>query len=116
MFLWQLPHSLSLAWMFREDYARGGFQLLPIIDPEGGSTSLQILINCLVLLVVSLVPSVIGMTGAMYFYVALVAGLVFLGYALQLARTRTTASARKLFLVSLLYLFVQFITLAVDKA
>ena len=115
MFLWQLPHSLALAWMFREDYARAGFQLLPILDPKGEITSLQILINCLALVVVSLVPSVIGMTGEVYFAVALIAGLVFLGYALQLARTRTTRAARKLFLVSLVYLFAQFLTLALDK-
>ena len=116
MFLWQLPHSLALAWMFREDYARGGFQLLPVIDPEGRITSLQILINCLALLVVSLVPSVIGMTGQIYFAVALVSGLVFVFYALQLTRTRTTIAAKKVFLVSLFYLMIQFVTLAVDKA
>lgn len=116
MFLWQLPHSLALAWMFREDYARGGFQLLPVIDPEGRITSFQILINCLALLVVSLVPSVIGMTGQIYFAVALVSGLVFLFYALQLVRTRTTIAAKKVFLVSLFYLLVQFTALAVDKA
>jgi len=115
MFLWQLPHSLALAWMFREDYARAGFQLLPIIDPQGEITSLQILLNCLALLVVSLVPSVIGMTGEVYFVVALIAGLVFLGYALQLARTRSTRAARNLFLVSLVYLLAEFVTLALDK-
>ena len=115
MFLWQLPHSLALAWMFREDYARAGFQLLPIIDPQGRITSLQILLNCLALLVVSLVPSVIGMTGEVYFVVALIAGLVFLGYALQLARTRSTRAARNLFLISLAYLLTEFVTLALDK-
>lgn len=116
MFLWQLPHSLALAWLFRDDYARAGFQLLPVLYPDGAVTSFHILINCLALLAVSLVPSVIGLTGEVYFFIALFAGLVFLGFALNLAWKRSLIAARYLFLVSLVYLFTQFMTMALDKA
>jgi protoheme IX farnesyltransferase len=115
MFLWQLPHALALAWLFRDDYARAGFYLLPIVDPDGRATSLQIFINCLALTAVSLVPSVIGLTGALYFYVALAAGLILLGFALHLTLTRSLASARNLFFASLVYLLAQFMTMAIDK-
>lgn len=115
MFLWQLPHALALAWLFRDDYARAGFQLLPMVDPDGRVTSTQILINCLALTGVSLTPTVIGLTGALYFYTALIAGLGFLGFAVHLTITRTSASARKLFFASLLFLLVQFVTMAIDK-
>jgi protoheme IX farnesyltransferase len=115
MFLWQLPHALALAWMYRDDYARAGFQLLPIVDPDGRVTSTQILINCLALTAVSLTPTIIGLTGILYFFVALGAGLGFLGFAVHLTITRTSASARKLFFASLLFLLVQFVTMAIDK-
>ena len=115
MFLWQLPHALALAWLYRDDYARAGFQLLPIIDPDGRMTSTQILINCLALTGVSLAPTVIGLTGMLYFYVALIASLSFLGFAIHLTFTRTSASARKLFFASLVFLLVQFVTMAIDK-
>ena len=115
MFLWQLPHALALAWMYRDDYARAGFQLLPIVDPDGRLTSTQILINCLALTAVSLTPTIIGLTGILYFFVALGAGVAFLGFAVHLTITRTSASARKLFFASLLFLLVQFVTMAIDK-
>ena len=115
MFLWQLPHALALAWMYRDDYARAGFQLLPMVDPDGRVTSTQILINCLALTAVSLTPTIIGLTGILYFFVALGAGLGFLGFAVHLTITRTSASARKLFFASLLFLLVQFVTMAIDK-
>lgn len=115
MFFWQLPHALALAWLYRDDYARAGFQLLPIIDPDGRMTSTQILINCLALTGVSLAPTIIGLTGVVYFFVALVAGLSFLGFAVHLTITRTSSSARKLFFASLLFLLVQFVTMAIDK-
>jgi protoheme IX farnesyltransferase len=116
MFLWQLPHALALAWLFRDDYARAGFQLLPMLDPDGSITSFQIFINCLALTAVSLLPTIIGMTGILYFFVALIAGLVFLGFAVRLTMTRSLSAARSLFFVSLLYLLVEFVTMAIDKA
>lgn len=115
LFLWQMPHALALAWLFREDYARAGFQLLPAVDPDGRFTSVQILINCLALTAFSLVPTILGISGVVYFSVAFVAGLGLLGFAIHLTVTRTLASARNLFVASLVFLLVQFSVMAYDK-
>ena len=115
LFLWQMPHALALAWLFREDYARAGFQLLPTVDPEGRFTSVQILINCLALTAFSLVPTILGIAGVLYFYAALAAGLGLLAFAIHLTATRTLASARNLFFASLVFLLVQFSVMAYDK-
>ena len=116
LFLWQMPHALALAWLFREDYARAGFQLLPAVDPDGRFTSVQILINCLALTAFSLVPTMLGIAGVLYFYAAFAAGLGLLAFALHLTVTRTQASARNLFFASLVFLLVQFSVMAYDKA
>lgn len=115
LFLWQMPHALALAWQFREDYARAGFILLPAVDPDGRFTSVQILINCLALMAFSLVPTVLGIAGILYFYIAFLAGLGLLAFAIHLAITRTQASARNLFLASLVFLMIQFSVMAYDK-
>ncbi len=115
LFLWQMPHALALAWLFREDYARAGFQLLPAVDPDGRFTSVQILVNCLALTAFSLVPTILGIAGVLYFYAALTAGLGLLAFAIHLTVTRTLASARNLFFASLVFLLVQFSVMAYDK-
>lgn len=115
LFLWQMPHALALAWLFREDYARAGFQLLPAVDPDGRFTSVQILINCLALTAFSLVPTILGISGVVYFYAAFAAGLGLLAFAIHLTVTRTQASARNLFVASLVFLLVQFSVMAYDK-
>ncbi len=115
LFLWQMPHALALAWLFREDYARAGFQLLPAVDPDGRFTSVQILINCLALTAFSLVPTILGISGVVYFYAAFAAGLGLLAFAIHLTVTRTLASARNLFIASLVFLLVQFSVMAYDK-
>ncbi|MCY3712845.1 MAG: heme o synthase [Gemmatimonadetes bacterium] len=115
LFLWQMPHALALAWLFREDYARAGFQLLPAVDPDGRFTSVQILINCLALTAFSLVPTILGISGVVYFYAAFAAGLGLLAFAIHLTVTRTQASARNLFIASLVFLLVQFSVMAYDK-
>ncbi len=115
LFLWQMPHALALAWLFREDYARAGFQLLPTVDPDGRFTSVQILINCLALTAFSLVPTILGIAGVLYFFVAFAAGLGLLAFAIHLTVTRTLASARYLFFASLVFLLVQFSVMAYDK-
>jgi protoheme IX farnesyltransferase len=79
LYLWQLPHSLAIAWLYREDYARAGFKLLPVIHPDGHSTVRQIIINCFALLAVGQLPTLVGLTGPVYFVAALLLGLVFLG-------------------------------------
>ena len=72
VFLWQLPHFLAIAWIYREDYARAGFPMLPVVEPDGRSTGRQAALYCLALLPVSLAPTLVGMTGAVYFAAALV--------------------------------------------
>lgn len=115
LFLWQLPHSLAIAHMYRDDYARAGIRLLPVIDPEGGSTGRQIVINSLALLSVALLPTLVGVSGAVYFFTALVLGLMLLVFSLQLARTRELADARRLLFASLIYLPTLLAVMALDK-
>jgi heme o synthase len=115
LFLWQLPHSLAIARMYRDDYARAGIRLLPVIDPEGASTGRQIVINSLALLSVALLPTVVGLSGLFYFYAALALGLALLGYSVQLARTRALADARRLLFASLVYLPTLLAIMAADK-
>lgn len=115
LFLWQLPHSLGIAVLYREDYARAGFKLLPVVHPDGHSTSRQIVTNCLALLAVGLLPTLIGMAGTTYFIVTCVLGLVFLGVGLDVAYAKTEDAARRLVWVSLVYLPLIFLVMAFDK-
>jgi len=115
MFLWQLPHSLAIGWLYKEDYARAGFRLLPVVEPDGKSTGRQIVSNCLALLAVGLIPTLIGIAGSVYFIVSLVLGIVFLWYGINLARFCSQAAARKLIFASLVYLPVLLAVMALDK-
>ena len=92
VFLWQLPHFLAIAWMYRDDYARAGFPMLPVIEPDGRSTGRQAVVYAAALLPVSLAPTLVGMTGAAYFAGALVLTLLFLGMSLRFAMTRACAT------------------------
>ena len=115
LFLWQLPHSLAIAYIYREDYANAGFRLLPVIHPDGASTCRQIVINCVALLGIGLLPALYNVAGSIYFFTALVSGVAFLAFGIYLARTRSIKAARYLLYASLLYLPVVFITMALDK-
>jgi protoheme IX farnesyltransferase len=115
LFLWQLPHSLAIARMYREDYARAGIRLLPVIDPDGGSTGRQTVVNSAALLSVALLPTLVGLSGGLYFCSALALGLMLLGYSVQLARTRALADARRLLFASLVYLPTLLAIMAADK-
>ena len=115
LFLWQIPHSLAIAYIYREDYAKAGFRLLPVIHPDGASTCRQIVINCVALLGVGLLPALYNIAGSLYFFTALVAGVAFLAFGIYLARTRSVKAARFLLYASLLYLPLVFITMALDK-
>ncbi len=115
LFVWQIPHSLAIAMMYREDYARGGFRVLPVVDPEGGSSGRQIMAHCLALLPVSLLPSVLGVSGSIYFYSALVLGLSLTVLALPAACHGTTRAARRLLLASVVYLPVLLGLMALDR-
>jgi protoheme IX farnesyltransferase len=115
MFLWQLPHSLAIAWLYRDDYARAGFRLLPVIHPDGYSTGRQIVNNCLALLGVGVLPTLMGLTGPLYFFTAFLLGVVFLGFGIHAAVARTAETARRLVLASLVYLPVVFLLMVLDK-
>ncbi len=115
LFLWQLPHSLAIAYIYREDYAKAGFRLLPVIHPDGASTCRQIVVNCVALLGIGLLPTLCNIAGSIYFFTALIAGVAFLAAGIYLARTRSVKAARYLLYASLLYLPVVFITMALDK-
>jgi heme o synthase len=115
MFLWQLPHFLAIAWMYREDYARAGFPMLPVIEPDGRSTGRQAAVYAAALVPVSLAPSLMRMTGEIYFAGALVLGLAFLWLTLRFARSRSVADARRLFFGSIVYLPVLWILMILDR-
>lgn len=115
LFVWQLPHSLSIAILYRDDYARGGFRLLPVVDPAGGSTGRQILAHCLVLLPLSLMPSMVDVSGEVYFYGALALGIVLTACAVPIVLNPTARAARRLLLASVIYLPVLLCLMALDR-
>jgi protoheme IX farnesyltransferase len=104
LFLWQFPHFLAIAWMYRDDYARAGIKMLPVVEPEGRVTSQQIVAYTLMLLPVSLMPAMLGLAGTVYMVGATLLGLVFLFYSVRAARAKTIWRARQLLLASVLYL------------
>ena len=115
MFLWQLPHFLAIAWLYREDYARAGFPMLPVLEPDGRSTGRQAAVYAAALVPFSLAPSLMGMAGGIYFTGALVLGLAFLWITLRFARTRSVADARRVFFGSITYLPLLWILMIVNK-
>jgi protoheme IX farnesyltransferase len=115
LFLWQLPHSLAIARLYREDYARAGLRLLPVVEPDAKSTGRQVVTNCLGLLVVGLMPTLVGLTGPTYFVAALVLGLGYLWYGVLFSLSRTPQSARQLLFASLVYLPTLLIVMALDR-
>ena len=100
LFVWQFPHFDAIAWIYREDYARGGIRMLPVIEPDGESTVIRVVICSVLLIPISLIPCFLGMTGALYATAAVVAGLGMLYFGAQLARKRTIAGARAVLLAS----------------
>jgi protoheme IX farnesyltransferase len=104
LYLWQVPHFLAIAWLYRDDYARAGFPMLPVLDREGTFTARQAVVHSLALLLVSLAPAAIGMAGPGYLAGACLLGLALTVFALRLLAGRNAASARRLFFASVLYL------------
>ena len=116
LFIWQLPHFLALAVLYREDYALARFPMLPLIEPDGSIASRQILLYGVALLPISLFPAMTGVATAPYFYGAFLLGLVFVALAVRAAWTRSRRSARELFLGSVLYLPALLGWLALNRA
>jgi heme o synthase len=115
LFLWQLPHFLAISWIYRDDYARAGFPMLPVIEPDGRSTARQAVVYSAALLPLSLAPTLVGMAGTLYFAGALILTLLFVGLALRFGATRTEPDARRLFFGSITYLPLLWILMIVDR-
>lgn len=115
LFFWQIPHFLAIAWKYRADYARGGYAMLPVVDPGGASTSRQAVVYCGGLVMSSLLPLPLHMAGLFYFAGALICGLAFLHASVRFALLRSDASARRLFFASLIYLPVVLGLLLLDR-
>jgi heme o synthase len=113
--LWQIPHFMAIAWMYRDEYARAGFQMLPVVDPHGRRTGRQSVLHAVGLLGVSLLPFVLGLTGVVYLTGAAVLGVVFVGCAIQFSQQLTLARARQLFFASIVYLPLLLGLMVLDK-
>jgi protoheme IX farnesyltransferase len=116
LFLWQIPHFLAIAWIYREDYERGGLPMLPVLDPEGRLTGRQVVANSLALTLVSLTPTAAGIAGTLYPVIAALLGLALTLVAARAAVLRTPAAARALFLASVAYLPLLCAALLLDRA
>jgi len=115
LFIWQFPHFYAIAWMYREDYARGGIRMLPVIEPDGESTARRIIASSVLLIPVSLVPRMLGMAGSIYAAAAVAAGLAMLYFGLRLARERSGVGARQVLLASVLYLPALLTVMVLDR-
>ena len=115
VFFWQMPHFLAIAWLFRDDYARAGIPLLPVLEPDGRRTGRQAVLYAAGLWPVSLLPAVVGLAGAPYLLVATALGCALIWLSILFARERSTESARRLFMFSLSYLSILWLALVIDR-
>lgn len=115
LFFWQIPHFLAIAWMYRKDYARAGFPMLSVLDEEGLSVAYQATLYVVALVPISLLPTPLGLTGWIYFWGALLIGLLFIASTIYVAVKRTNTSAKKLLFASIVYLPVLLALMVLDK-
>jgi len=115
LFLWQFPHFYAIAWMYKDDYARAGIRMLPVVEPDGRSTARQIVLYGIALIPVSLAPSLLGMAGSIYLIGALALGLWFLYSGVRVALERSLARARGVLITSVLYLPLIYGLLVLDR-
>ena len=115
LFFWQIPHFLAIAWLYREQYEKAGFVMLPSVDTDGSRTGRQAVSHTLGLLTVSLLPFALRLAGPAYLLGALVLGLLFLGCAILFSLQLSRARARQLFLASVLYLPLLLVVMVIDK-
>ncbi len=115
LFLWQFPHFLAIAWMYREDYGRAGIRMLPVVEPDGRVTGQQMILYSLMLVPVSLLPAFLGISGRFYLVAALVLGLLFLGSSIRAALSKSNQHARQLLLASVLYLPLLFGVMVLNR-
>jgi protoheme IX farnesyltransferase len=115
LFFWQFPHFHAIAWMYREDYARAGILMLPVVDPEGSRTFRQILVTAVTLLGISLLPAIFGLAGMIYFFGALVLSVLLLQVCIWAARSKTNARAKWLMHATVLHVPLLFGLMVYDK-
>jgi protoheme IX farnesyltransferase len=115
LFFWQMPHFLAIAILYRDDYARGGFRMLPVVDRNMSITGRQIVLYSVSLIPVSMLPALLGMAGTLYFTAALLLGVAFCGFGLVCARSKNRSDARQLFLASIIYLPALLAAMMIDK-
>ena len=115
LFLWQFPHFYAIAWMYKDDYARAGIRMLPVVEPDGKSTAGRILMYSIALIPISLMPKFFAMAGNIYLYGAIALGLAFLYYGLRIRWDRTRQQARRVLLASVVYLPVLFSLMLFDR-
>ncbi|MCP4899461.1 MAG: UbiA family prenyltransferase, partial [bacterium] len=104
LFCWQVPHFLALAWMYREDYERGGFRMLPAVDQSGSATAIVSLVYALALLPLGVFVALEGLAGTVFLITSVVLGIFFATAAWRMVSSRSAHTARRLFLTSLIYL------------
>lgn len=104
VFLWQIPHFMAIAWLYREDYQSAGFPMLPVVEPDGRRSGHQAVLYAVALFPVSLMPTAMGISGGIYLGIAAALGIGLLWLAVQFARTRTDQTTRRLFFGSIAYL------------
>jgi protoheme IX farnesyltransferase len=114
VFLWQIPHFLAIAWMYRDDYRNAGFPMLPVIEADGRRTGQQALLYAIALIPMSLLPAYLGLAGWLYFFTSLALGFAMLGLAARFAMARSDGSARALFFGSITYLPLLWLAMIVD--
>jgi heme o synthase len=114
VFLWQMPHFLAIAWMFRDDYARAGIPLLPVLQPDGRTTGHQTVLYTAALIPVSFLPTAVGLASAYYLVGAMTLGAILMVLSIEFASTRGLPAARRLFLGTILYLPLLWIVLLAD--
>lgn len=115
LFFWQIPHFLAIAWLYRDEYAKAGFVMLPTVDPDGFRTGRQAVSHTVGLLLASLMPAFFGLAGTIYFAGAILLGITFLAFALLFARTLSIERARQLFFISITYLPLLLGLMVLDK-
>ena len=116
LFFWQLPHFFAIAWMYREDYARAGFQMVSREDDTGSRSASQSVLFCMILLLVSGIPTFLGVVGYGYLAAELVLNGLFISTALRFLRTQQAVDARRLFLASITYLPLLLLALVLSKS
>jgi protoheme IX farnesyltransferase len=115
VFLWQVPHFMAIAWMYRDDYGKAGFPMLPVVEPDGRRTGRHAAIFALLLVPATIVPTILGVSGRMYAAIAVALGAALVWLALRFAVRRTDASARHLFFASIIYLPLVWIAMIWDR-